>query len=309
MKRLVYFFPLILLILSSCIGTDFVDEPLGPVPVRLDLSDNSIVLLEGENQQLSAKVIASDESEMDIAVSWNSRDAAIASIDESGLATAVAVGQVWIDVTTQTLADSVLVTVSADPQALASIEILGGQSELTIDDSLQLDVVMRNANGDVLSGKEVSWESSNPTVGAINQDGLVRALADGTTEITARAEGLKSLPYSLTVNAPGTDSVILMGTFTGVNGYNVQGTATLVRAETSELKLGSDFRTANGPGLYVYLSPNSNNVTGGVSLGLLQNTTGEQTYAIPTNVNLEGLENVIIYCQPFRVPFGVANLE
>ncbi|MEL6133001.1 MAG: DM13 domain-containing protein [Bacteroidota bacterium] len=307
MIRIVYFLPLVLLVLTSCIGTDFVDEPLGPVPARLELSNSSVVLLEGGSQQLSAQVILSDESLGDISVNWSSRDATIASIDGAGLLNAVAVGQVWIEVSTQTLFDSILVTVSADPQALASIEISGDQSELSVGDMLQLSVVMRNANGDVLTGKEVTWESVDPAVGSIDENGLFTALTSGTTEVTAMAEGLKSLPYSLMV---GVDSLIRTGTFMGANGYSVQGTATLVRtADSTTVMMGSDFRTQNGPGLYVYLSPNADNVTGGVNLGQIKATTGEQSYTLPSNANPDDFEHVIIYCQPFRLPFGTANLQ
>ncbi|MEL6696577.1 MAG: DM13 domain-containing protein [Bacteroidota bacterium] len=307
MKRHVYFFPLILLVLTSCIGTDFVDEPLGPVPARLALSSSSAVLLEGDNQQLSAQVILSDESIGDQSVSWSSRDATIADIDVTGLVSAVAVGQVWIDVSASTLFDSILVTVSTDPEALAAIEISGSQTELSIGDMLQLNVVTRNANGDVLTGKAITWESSDPAVATIDANGLLSALTSGTTEVTAFAEGLKSLPFSLMV---GVDSFTRTGTFMGANGYNVQGTATLLRvADSATVSFGSDFRTQNGPGLFVYLSPNADNVSGGVNLGQIKTTTGEQSYALPPNANPEDFDHVIIYCQPFRVPFGTANLQ
>ena len=310
MKQYLYLFPIALLLLSSCIGTDFIDEPLGPVPTRIELSNSSLVLLEGETQQLSAEVIASDESTLDIPVAWSSRDGAIASVSDDGLVEAVAEGQVWVDVTTQTLADSVLVTVSADLEALASIEISGSQSDLFVGDSLQLSVVMRNANGDVLTGKDVTWESTSPTVASIDENGLVSAIDTATTEITATAEGLKSLPYSLMVEEMGADTMVRMGSFTGVNGYSVQGTGTLIStADSAVLRFESDFQTQNGPGLYVYLSPNANNVNGGINLGELKATAGEQSYTLPASANPEDFDYIIIFCQPFRVPFGNANLQ
>ena len=117
MIRCVHFLPLVMLVFTSCIGTDFVDEPLGPVPARLELSNSSVVLLEGESQQLSAQVIFSDESVVDIPVTWSSRDATIADVTEAGLLSAVGIGQVWIEVSAQTLFDSILVTISTDPEA------------------------------------------------------------------------------------------------------------------------------------------------------------------------------------------------
>ncbi len=307
MKRNAYFFSLILLAMTGCIGTDFVDEPLGPVPSRLELSHASLILLEGESQQLSAQVIASDESVLDEPVTWMSRDAAIASVNATGLLTAVAAGQVWIEVSTQSLEDSILVTVSVDQTALASITISGSQTEIAIGDTLQLGVALRNASGDPLTGKVVSWESASPATASVDENGLVTALANGTTQITAFSEGLKSLPFALMVGA---DSFARTGTFVGVNGYSVQGTAILERtADKAELTLDDDFRSQNGPGLYVYLSPNAGNVSGGVNLGQLKATSGLQRYEIPGNVNSDDFGHVLIYCQPFGVPFGTAPLQ
>ena len=310
MKRNSYYFPFVLLslFLGSCVGTDFVDEPLGPVPSRLELSHLSLILLEGESQQLSAQVIASDESLLDEPVSWSSRDASIATVDPSGLINAISEGQVWIDVLTQTLEDSILVTVSIDPESLSSITITASQTDLSIGDLLQLEAVLSSANGsEILTGKVVAWESTNPDVCSVDDNGLVTALANGMTQVIASSEGVSSLPVSLMV---GGTSLSRSGIFKGLNGYSVEGTATVERsADESKLVFGDDFRAQNGPGLFVYLSPNANNVTGGVSLGNLQAQSGEQTYPIPDNVNPDDFDHVLVYCQPFRVPFGTANIQ
>lgn len=307
MKRYTDYLFLILLALSSCIGTDLVDEPLGPVPARLALSHETLVLLEGESQQLSAQVIASDESVLDISVSWSSRDPLVASVDTTGLLSAVAEGQVWIDVQSPTLTDSILVTVSIDPEALASISITNTETNLAIGDSLQLALELRNANGVLLSDKVIMWESSDPAVASVDATGLVIALANGNTQISASSEGLSSLPIAITVE-PATSS--RSGTFQGLNGYTVQGTAVLERTGgEAKVIFNEDFRSQNGPGLYVYISPNATNVSGGVSLGMLKSTSGMQSYDIPDNVDLDNINHVLVYCQPFRVPFGTANLE
>ena len=307
MKHNAYLFSLFLFVFAGCIGTDFVDEPLGPVPARLELSHASLVLLEGENQQLSAQVIASDESVLDESVSWRSRNLAVATVDSNGLLMTLGAGQVWIDVLSQSLEDSLLVTVSVDPEALASVVITSSSMGLSIGDTLQLGVELSNANGVTLSGKMVNWASSHPDICSVDNDGLVTALANGNAVITASSEGLSSLPFPLMV---GGDSLSRSGTFQGLNGYSVEGTATLERsADEAAIAFGSDFNSQNGPGLYVYLSPNANNVNGGVNLGKLKATSGAQSYPIPANFDPEDFDHVLVYCQPFGVPFGTAKLE
>lgn len=309
MKRNAYFFSLILLALGlgSCVGTDFVDEPLGPIPSRLELSHVSLTLLEGESQQLSAQVIASDESLLNEPVNWTSRNTAVATIDPAGLLVAGTEGQTWIDVFSQTLEDSILVTVSVDPEALASITITNSNNQLSIGDMLQLEVELSATNGTILTDKVVTWISSNPEVCSVNDSGLVTALADGMTQVTASSEGISSLPFNLMV---GGDSLTRMGTFQGLNGYSVEGTAVLDRSgDQAKVVFNDDFRSQSGPGLYVYLSPNANNVTGGISLGELKATTGTQEYPIPSSVNPDDFDHVLVYCQPFRVPFGTASFQ
>ena len=309
MKRNAYFFSLILLLLgiSSCIGTDFVDEPLGPVPSRLELSHVSLILLEGESQQLSAQVIASDESILNASVDWSSRNTAIATVDPAGLLMAISAGQTWIDVFSETLEDSILLTVSVDPDALASITITNSLSELSIGDMLQLEVELSATNGTMLTDKVVTWASSSPDICSVDANGLVTALANGMTQITASSEGVISLPFNLMV---GSDSMSRMGTFSGLNGYTVEGTAVLERSgDQAMVVFNEDFRSQSGPGLYVYLSPNANNVTGGLSLGELKATTGTQEYPIPAGVNPNDFDHVLVYCQPFRVPFGTASFQ
>lgn len=287
-----------------------VEEDLGPVPARIDLSHSSIILLEGESQQLSAQVIASDESVLiDVPIDWNSREPSIASVDSEGLLMALAAGQVWIDVSTPTLNDSLLVTVSADPTVLAEISITSSRSDLFIGDTLQFQAVLRNASGEILTDKEISWTSSNPSICTVNEDGVVLALAEGETQIIASSEGVNSLPAPLTVMVPA-DTLTRMGSFQGLNGYSVKGTATLVSIDgESTLMFDSEFQSSNGPGLYVYLSPNANNASGGVKLEKLQATSGTQSYVIPASVNPADFDHVLVYCQPFGVPFGTATLE
>ncbi len=54
-----------LLLLAGCIGTDFVDEPLGTLPSRIEFAQRSINLIGGATQPLDADVIASDGSRID----------------------------------------------------------------------------------------------------------------------------------------------------------------------------------------------------------------------------------------------------
>ncbi len=76
------------------------------------------------------------------------------------------------------------------------------------------------------------------------------------------------------------------------------------------------FSTSNGPDLHVWLSDRT---AGGswfkydegrsVQLGELKATDGNQNYAVPADVDLDGLQSVVIWCKRFSVAFGSAPLD
>ena len=292
----------------SCIGTDFIDEPLRPAAVQADIEERSLSLFIGESQRLNFRILASDGSETTGTWQWSSRNETVATVGSDGLVTAINIGQAWVDgIVNTVLRDSVLITVVADLDAVASVIIEGDATNLQLGESRQLAATVRNAQGQMLSGIPIEWNSSNPDAITIDNSGLARAAGEGAAEITAVAAGVSSVPFRLEA---GSGASVRSGAFSGLNGYNVQGTATLTQSSSGAmLTFGSDFLSQSGPGLYVYLSPQQNSVAGGVQLGKLSANSGAQSYAIPSAVNLAGFGFVIIYCQPFGIPFGACALQ
>jgi uncharacterized protein YjdB len=48
--------------------------------------------------------------------------------------------------------------------------------------------VLRASNGTILTGRDVSWSSSNTSIATVNNDGLVTTLQPGSVTITATSE-------------------------------------------------------------------------------------------------------------------------
>jgi len=298
----------VLIALQGCIGTDIVDEPLGMSGFRAEIEESGLSLFPGEAHTLQARVYAADGQEVEANWSWQSTNEAVATVDEGGTVTATGLGQAFIlGIANGSLRDSVQVTVVADANAVAMIIVEAGQNMLEVGESLQLETQVTNAMGEPLDGKTISWASSDPAVATVSEMGVVTAIAEGEAGITAESEGVRSLPFTVRV---GSAAMIRSGTFRGKNGYSATGTAVLeVEGTQATLRFESDFQTQSGPGLFVYLSPNENNVTGGINLGGLQSTSGEQSYAVPEAVNTADMNFAIIYCMPFSVPFGAAPLQ
>lgn len=101
------------------------------------------------------------------------------------------------------------------------------------------------------------------------------------------------------------------GTFVGVGDgiHDAGGSAYTIPLEdgSSVLRL-EDFYSTNGPGLRVYLATDTD-ATDYRSLGDLKANRGNQNYEIPEGIDLEKYNHVLIWCEPFSVLFGSAELS
>jgi uncharacterized protein YjdB len=52
--------------------------------------------------------------------------------------------------------------------------------------------VLRNANGTILTGRTVSWSSSENSIASVATSGSITAKKAGTTTITATSEGKRA---------------------------------------------------------------------------------------------------------------------
>lgn len=83
----------------------------------------------------------------------------------------------------------------------------------------------------------------------------------------------------------------------------------------SYLELENNFKTDDGPDLYVILHRSDAPPVSGikeedyVSLARLQRTNGAQRYEIPENLNLADFHSVAIWCRQFNATFGFAPLS
>jgi hypothetical protein len=103
---------------------------------------------------------------------------------------------------------------------------------------------------------------------------------------------------------------MLSGNFIGVNDgiHNAEGIAKVVALNdgTSVLRL-ENFKSTNGPDLYVYLATDKS-ASDIVNLGRLKGNIGNQNYPIPGGTDLTKYNTALIWCKAFSVLFGSAQL-
>ena len=100
------------------------------------------------------------------------------------------------------------------------------------------------------------------------------------------------------------------GTFVGVGDgiHNAEGIAKVVQLQDGNniLRL-ENLHVTNGPDLYVYLATDKS-ASDFVSLGKLKANNGNQNYIIPSETDLTKYDTALIWCRPFSVLFGSAEL-
>ena len=136
---------------------------------------------------------------------WKSRKAGVASVDESGVVTALAKGKTKITATTADNQKYTLTLNVVDPYEPTSVSIAEGASgTVGIAQSLQLNAVLQPATAQ----SDLIWSSSKPKVATVDANGLVSPQSKGKTKITLKCakNPKKKAVFNLTVinpNEPG----------------------------------------------------------------------------------------------------------
>lgn len=158
----------------------------------------------GQTGQFSAAV--TDPSGAPITgqkVSWASSSNSVVTIDSTGLATAKSAGSATVSATCLGKSGSAQVTVSGGGSTgqAATITISPTSASAQVGGTQVFIANVKDASGNVLTGQNVSFTSSNTGVGTVdNLSGMVNALATGSTTITA-TDGSLSAHATLTVTA------------------------------------------------------------------------------------------------------------
>jgi uncharacterized protein YjdB len=75
------------------------------------------------------------------------------------------------------------------PAPVASVTVTPASADVVVGTSIQLTATARDAAGNSLSGREVTWTSSDTGVATVSASGLVTGVAAGSGTITATSEG------------------------------------------------------------------------------------------------------------------------
>src|SRR5205823_1149835 len=155
------------------------------------------------------------------AIVWTSDNSAVATVSSTtGLVTAVAAGTANITATSEGQVGSAPLAVI--PAPVAAVTVSTPTTPMIAGSTQQLTAVTKDANGNTLNGRTITWVSSNTAVLSVSASGspaTVTAVGVGTATVTATSESVSSSPTpSITVNpvpvatvsvSPSTASLVL----------------------------------------------------------------------------------------------------
>jgi len=301
---------ILLTFIASCIGTDLLDDPI--VGEKITISTTTLALLSNEKIQATADYFDKFGIKKNIPLQWQSSNPSVAEVSASGLISGKAPGQTLIQPYLENLlGPQIQVTVVGDPTVVATVEVKSPPSTtLSLGAKIQLEIIIKNINGGVISGKTVEWFSENSSILKISTNGLVEAVGAGIAGIHAKVNGIKSNIIDFNVLA-----FLRTGNFTMAGGYVAKGSASLAQVgNTITLNLSTDFDTDFALGTFIYLANSTNGATvrsSGLDLGQIFKD-GAATFSVTSikpTITLNEYRYVIILCKPASVTFGFADLK
>jgi uncharacterized protein YjdB len=170
-------------------------------------------LIVGQAVQLAAA--AKDASGNTLAgrtIVWDGSDDNIALVSSTGRVVAQALGTMTVTATSELKTGTATIVVVAVPVASVTISPTT-QSVIVGSTTPAFTAVAKDASGNVLSGRAITFASGNTAVATIDANtGVATGVAPGTASITASSEGVTSTGATLTVTDVPVSSITISPT-------------------------------------------------------------------------------------------------
>ena len=186
-------------------------SPVSPLPVptpatvaAVTVSPATATVAIGATQAVTASAVdASGAVLTGRPVTWTSSAPAVATVSASGVVTGVSAGAATVTATVEGKTGAAAVTVpAAAPAPVAAVTVSPAVVSLTVGANAPLTVVVRDAQGGVLTGRAISYASSKVSVATVTNAGLVSGVSAGSATITVTCEGV-SASAAVTVSGGG----------------------------------------------------------------------------------------------------------
>lgn len=185
------------------------------------------------------------------ATTFSSSNPAVATVSATGVVTGVTPGTATITATAEGRSGTVLVTVQLPP--VATVTLTPNPFMVQVGGTRQLTVTLRDAGGNTLANRTVTYSSSNPAVATVSATGVVSVLANGNAIITATSEGINGTAVTGNVFPGVGGSAITSGALGSANVFYIN-----MPAGKTGLSVTLSGAAGQDPDLYVFRPGNFN---------------------------------------------------
>jgi trimeric autotransporter adhesin len=247
-------------------------------------------------------------------ITWASANKSIATVSTAGLVTGVGAGTTNITATAENKTGTAQVVVTATtpppPIPVASVAVNPGTASLNIGGTVTLSATPRDANGAALSGRSVTWSTSDGNIATVSTTGVVTAKAPGSATITATSEGQHG-DATITVQPPAPAAVASVTITPPPTGASVQVGQTITLTATARDAAGNPLsgRTISWKASDSTIATVSAGVVTGVSSGTvaITATCEGQNASVAVTVNPEPVAFVLVSATSTSIQVGATT--
>jgi len=231
----------------------------------------------GASQQFTATGQFSDGNSrvLTTSLTWSTSDASVAAISNTGLANGLVAGVVTITAKSGTISGTATLNVTGAGANLTSISVVPAASSIPVHTTQQFSATGSYADGSSSDLTAlVTWKSGSTAVATVDINGIVTAVAPGTSTISASIGGVTG-STTLTVNAPTISSISITPVdLTLAIGINQQFTATATYSDGSTQDLASGVTWSSSSSSVVSINGSGVATTAGAGQTTITATVG-----------------------------------
>ena len=223
---------------SDTAGPTTPTTPTTPQVGSVSLTVPATTLQVGATVSASAEVRSTTGATLSgRAVNWSSSNSAFATVTDAGVITGMAPGTVSITATSEGRTGTVVLNVIQ--ASVNTVTLTLPAAQVIVARTLQATVVLRDERNVALTGRTLTYVSSNPAVATVDGAGLITGVAAGTTNITASSEGKSATAELRVVPAPVNSVTVTLAQNSVAQGTTTTATAVL-RDDQGATLIGRD---------------------------------------------------------------------
>jgi len=226
-------------LLAACTLTEgFEPDSAAPEVAEVRVLPESSDVVVGSTLQLTAQPRNSNGQNLQgESITWTSSDTEVATVDATGTVTLLSTGSV--DITASARGKRGKGHLNVTPVPVASIVVNPMPLTLQVGQSGALSASTYSSDGTILTGRSITWSSSNTAAATVNQNGVVSGVAAGSATITGTSEnvsGTTTVSVSITPVASvvlnPTSLALQVGQSNSINATTLSSAGTVLAGRT-----------------------------------------------------------------------------